>query len=93
MWLCTWRKIPLQEWLVGLTHFLASSSLSLILALKHNAVPYWLDLHLMHVPLPLSFSAQGLALLGDKMAKENGPSAKWAIKFLSEEDTLLPFLG
>ena len=36
-------------------------ALSLILALKHNAVPYWLDLHLMHVPLPLSFSAQGLA--------------------------------
>ena len=55
-------RLPSQRWHVGLTHFLASSSsLSLILALKHNAVPYWLDLHLMHVPLPLSFSAQGLA--------------------------------
>ena len=80
---------------MGLTHFLASSSLSLILALKHNAVPYWLDLHLMHVPLSLSLLVPKalLALLGDKMAKENGPSTKWAIKFLSEEDTLLPFLG
>ena len=47
----------------------------------------------MSLSLPLLVPKEGLALLGDKMAKENGPSTKWAIKFLSEEDTLLPFLG
>ena len=39
---------------------LSPSALILILALKRNVVPYWLDLHLMYVPslsLSPSFSA------------------------------------
>ena len=71
------KRDALNEKSVWLTRT-RSLTPALILALKHNVVPYWLDLHLMYVPslsLPLlvlctaSWEQNG-------MAKENGPSMK-----------------